>query len=106
MIKSFKDKAMAGAAKLMQSQQAQKLMTSPEFQKVMMKAFQTGMKVKSDLDSTKRNLAKKMNVATEDDLVTLKRKLDRLERRVTSLRDENADLKAKLSDAEGGEEGA
>ncbi|MEO1271231.1 MAG: hypothetical protein AAFX99_24330, partial [Myxococcota bacterium] len=66
----------------------------PEVQKAMMKAVQTGFKVKEDIDNTRKVLAKRLNIATGDDLANLKRKLDRLERRVSDLREENEHLRA------------
>lgn len=100
MFKSLKEKAMANAMKVMQTDQAQKVMNSPEVQKAMFRAFQTGMKVKTDVSDASRNIAKRMNFATNDDLQDLKRTIDRLERKVRDLKTENKDLKKKVeSDA-------
>ena len=99
MFKRFKNKALEGAVKLMQSEQAQKIITSPDVQKAMFKAFETGFKVKEDITNTRKVVAKRLNIATGDDLVDLKRKLDHLERRVSHLKDENTQLRHK-ADAE------
>jgi len=99
MFKQFKDKALQGAMKIMQSEQAQKVMSSPEVQKAMMKAVQTGFKVKEDIANTRKVLTKRLNIASGDDLANLKRKLDRLERKVSDLRDENENLRAQVDDA-------
>jgi polyhydroxyalkanoate synthesis regulator phasin len=98
MLKNLKEKALDGAMKVMQTDGAKKVMNSAEFQKMMMKAFQASFKVKQDLDEAKRTLAKRLNVATGDDLRDLKRTIDRLERRVKDLKRENEDLKTKVGD--------
>ncbi len=99
MFKNLKDKAIDGAMKAMGNDQVQKVMNSPEFQQFMFRAFQTGMKVKSDVEEARKVVVKRMNVATGDDLEDLKRTLDRLERKVRDLKDENETLKEKLDDA-------
>lgn len=98
MLKMLKEKALDGAMKVMQTDGAKKVMNSAEFQKMMTKAFQTTFKVKQDLDEAKRTLAKKLNVATDDDLQNLKRTIDRLQRRVKDLKDQNEELKTKVGD--------
>ncbi len=98
MWKNLKDKALSGAMKVIQTDQAQKMMNSPEVQKAMFRAFQTSMKVKSDVSDTGRTLAKRLNFATNDDLQDLKRNIDRLERKVRDLKTENKDLKTKVAD--------
>ncbi len=104
MFKKLKDAALEGAMKAMGNDQVQKMVNSPEMQKIMFRALQTGMKVKNDVTDARRVLAERMNVATGDDLEDLKRKLDRLERKVQNLRDENETLKEKLEDTETGAE--
>jgi polyhydroxyalkanoate synthesis regulator phasin len=96
MLKDLKDKALSGAMKIMQTEQAQKVMNSPDVQKAMFRAFQTSMKVKGDISDASRNMAKKLNFATNDDLQDLKRTIDRLERKVRDLKTENTDLKSKV----------
>ena len=93
MFKRFKDKALESAVKLMQSEQAQKLVSSAEVQKAVLKAVKTGFKVKEDISNTRRVVVERLNIATGDDLVDLKRKLDHLERRVNHLKKENEHLR-------------
>ncbi len=100
MLKSLKDKAMSGAMKVMQSDKARKMMSSAEFQKVMMKAFETGFRVKQDLDSAKKTVARSLNVATGDDLADMKRTIDRLERKVRDLKSENESLRDEMHGAQ------
>lgn len=104
MLKKFKDKALEGAMKAMGNDQVQKVMSSPDVQKFVMRAFQTGMRVRSDIDDARRMVVKRMNVATGDDLENLKRTLDRLERKVQNLKDENETLKEKLEESGSGEQ--
>jgi hypothetical protein len=99
MLKDLKDKALANAMKAMQAEPVQKVMNSPEFQKTMFRALQTGMKLKTDVDEARKNVAKHLNVATNDDLEDLKRNIDRLERKVRDLKTENKDLKTKVEAA-------
>ncbi|MCA9562945.1 MAG: hypothetical protein KC561_05625 [Myxococcales bacterium] len=84
-LKNLKSKAMEAGMKFMQSDKGQKIMSNPDVQKAMSKAFQTAFKVKQGVDGAKKNLAKRMSVATEDDLKNLKRTLDRLERKVKKM---------------------
>ena len=100
MFKKLKDKALENAMKAMGNDKVQQAMNSPEFQNFVMRAFQTGMKVKTDMDEVRQTLVKRMNVATGDDLEDLKRTLDLLERKVRDLKDENEDLKEKLEDSQ------
>ena len=95
---SFKDGLLKGAMKVMQSERAQKLMTNESVQSAIGKAFQTGFAVKEELDESKQKFAKKLNLATGDDLRTMKRELDRLQRQVTKLKKEKEDLSTELDD--------
>lgn len=96
MLKDLKDKALKMGMEAMDTDAARKLMGSPEFQKVVMKAFQTSFKVRQDLNNAKKVVARQLNVATGDDLKEMKRTIDRLERRVKNLKDENDKLKATM----------
>ena len=100
MFKKFKDKALENAMKAMGNDKVQEVMSSPEFQSFMLRAFQTSMKVKNDVGEARKTIAKRMNVVTGDDLEDLKRNLDRLDRKVRDLKDENETLKEKLEDAD------
>jgi len=94
MLKDLKDKALRLGMDAMDTDAAKKMMGSAEFQKVVMKAFQTSFKVRQDLNNAKKVVAKRLNVATGDDLKEMKRTIDRLERRVKNLKDDNDRLKA------------
>ena len=98
MINDMKKKALSLGMKAMDTDAAKKMMTSPEFQKVVMKALQTGVKVRQDLNNAKKVMARSLNVATGDDLKEMKRNIDRLERRVRNLKTENEKLKDSMGD--------
>lgn len=98
MFKKFKEKAFEGAMKAMGDERLQKVIGSPEVQKVMTRALATGLRMRSDFEEARRNIVNRMNVATGDDLEDLKLKLDRLERKVRDLRDENETLREHLED--------
>lgn len=101
MLKDLKNKALALGMKAMDTDAAKKVMSSDDFQSFAMKAMQTGFKVRQDLDSAKKMVAQRLNVATEDDLKSLKRQIDRLERNVRNLSNENEKLKAELETQKG-----
>lgn len=84
---SLKGKAMEAGMKFMQSDKGQKLMANPDVQKAMQWAFQTSFKVQGKVRDTKKTVAKRLSVATEDDLKDLKRTIDRLERKVKKMGD-------------------
>ncbi len=91
----WREKILKSAMKVMQNPGAQKVMSNEKFQNALGKAFQTGFAIKSEIDEQKNNLAKRLNLATSDDLRTMKRELDRLQRQVGKLKKENSDLKGK-----------
>lgn len=101
MFKDIKNKALALGMKAMDTEQAKKVMSSEDFQGFMMKALQTSFKVREDLNSAKKVVAQRLNVATEDDLKNLKRQIDRLERNVRNLSTENEKLKAEMENQKG-----
>lgn len=88
-FKNLKSRAMDEAMKFMQSEKGQKIMSNPDVQKAMAWAFQTSFKVKNNVTTVKKSLAKKLAVATEDDLKDLKRTIDRLERRVKKMNNDS-----------------
>lgn len=89
----WKDDMFKAAMKVMQNPTAQKVMSSDKVQKAVGKAFQAGFQVKTEIDERKAQFAKRLNLATSDDLRTMKRELDRLQRQVAKLKKENESLK-------------
>lgn len=84
-LSNLKGRAMQEAMKFMQSDKGQKIMANPDVQKAMQWAFQTSFRMQNRITDTKKSLAKKFAVASEDDLKDLKRSLDRLERKVKKI---------------------
>jgi hypothetical protein len=84
----WKDEMFKAAMKVMKNPTAQKVMGNEKVQKAVGKAFQAGFQVKNELDDRKAAFAKRLNLATSDDLRTMKRELDRLQRQVARLKKE------------------
>lgn len=89
----WKDEFFKAAMKVMQNPTAQKVMSSDKVQKAVTSAFKASFTLKSELDDKKSEVAKKLNLATSDDLRTMKRELDRLQRQVARLKKQNEDIK-------------
>ena len=81
-MKDVKGQLLTGAMKVMQSDTARKVMSSPHFQNAMAFAFKTTFKVKNDIDSARKNVASALNLVTKDELRDLQRNVERLERRL------------------------
>jgi len=91
----MKDDFLKMAMKAMQNPTVQKVMASEKVQKGFANAFKASYDVKNKLDQKKSDLAEQFNLATKDDLRTMKRELDRLQRQVSKLNREKKDAKAK-----------
>ena len=90
-MSKLKDDLLDGAMKALQSPTAQKLMNNKKVQKGMAKAFRASYELKHELDEKKEEFAKKFNLATQDDLRTMKRELDRMQRQVDYLKRQQRD---------------
>ncbi len=88
----WKDEVFKAAMKVMQDPRAQKVMSNDKVQKAVASAFKASFSIKSELDDKKADVARKLNLATSDDLRTMKRELDRLQRQVARLKKQNEDL--------------
>ena len=88
---NFKDEFMKAAMKAMQNEKVQKVMSNEKVQQGMAEAIKTGYEIRSQIDETKEELARKMNLATSDDLRSMKRELDRLQRQVSRLKERQRD---------------
>ena len=91
MSKNLKDELLNGAMKALQSPTAQKIMNNEKVQKGVAKAFKASYELKTGLDERKEDFARRFNLVTQDDLRTMKRELDRLNRQVDHLKRERAD---------------
>ena len=87
-MSSFKDEVMKQAMKALQNPKVQKIMSNEKVQKGMAEAIKASYEVKSQFDEKKKELAKKLNLATSDDLRSMKRELDRLQRQVSRLKEQ------------------
>lgn len=85
---SFKDEFMKAAMKALQNPKVQKIMSNEKVQKGMAEAIKASYEVRSQFDEKKKELAEKLNLATSDDLRTMKRELDRLQRQVSRLKEQ------------------
>jgi polyhydroxyalkanoate synthesis regulator phasin len=88
---SMKDDFLKMAMKAMENPTVQKLMANEKVQKGFANAFKASYEVKSKLDEKKAEFAEQFNLATKDDLRTMKRELDRLQRQVSRMRREQQD---------------
>jgi len=87
----LKQRFLKGAMKAMSNPQVQKIMSNERTQKALASAFKTSYAVKTRIDDTKRVVADQLNLATSDDLRSMKRELDRLQRQVERLKKEKAE---------------
>lgn len=89
----MKDALLQGVGKLMQSEQAMKLMQNEAVIKALTKAFTATTEARQAIDQQVASVVKSLKLATRDDLKTLRRNVERLERELTALRrtvEENA----------------
>lgn len=93
MSNNLKDELLNGAMKALQSETAQKIMNNEKVQKGVAKAFRASYELKTGIDERKEDFARRFNLATQDDLRTMKRELDRLHRQVDFLKREKAEKK-------------
>ncbi len=93
MSNNLKDELLNGAMKALQSETAQKIMNNEKVQKGVAKAFRASYDLKTGIDERKEDFARRFNLATQDDLRTMKRELDRLHRQVDFLKREKAEKK-------------
>jgi polyhydroxyalkanoate synthesis regulator phasin len=82
----MKDALLQGVGKLMQSEQAMKLMQNEAVIKALTKAFTATTEARLAIDQQVASVVKSLKLATRDDLKTLRRNVERLERELTALR--------------------
>ena len=85
-MSDFKDDLLNEAMKALESPTAQKIMNNEKVQKGVAKAFKASYEIKTELDQKKEEFARRFNLATRDDLRSMKRELDRLNRQVDHLK--------------------
>lgn len=84
----LKQELLKNAMKAMSNPTVQKIISSDKTQKAFASAFKATYAIKTQLDDTKSKLANNLNLATSDDLRSMKRELDRLQRQVERLKKE------------------
>lgn len=85
---NIKQNLLKGAMKAMSNPTVQKLISHEKTQKAFASAFKTTYTIKTQIDDTKTKMASTLNLATSDDLRSMKRELDRLQRQVERLKKE------------------
>lgn len=83
---NVKDDFMKLAMKALQNEHVQKLMANEKVQQGFANAFKASYEIKSQLDEKKQDFAESLNLATKDDLRSMKREMDRLQRQVSRLK--------------------
>lgn len=96
---NFKQQLLKGAMKAMSNPKVQKIISDERTQKAFAQAFKTSYTIKTRLDEKKAELAHRMNFATGDDLRSMKRELDRLQRQVERLKREQAEREKAAKEA-------
>ncbi len=96
----WKSKALKGAMKAMNNPTVMKIVSNEKTQKAFAQAFKTTYTLKTQIDEKKADVARRMNLATSDDLRSMKRELDRLQRQVARLKKEAKEKEEAEAEAE------
>ena len=100
----LKDDVMEAAMKAMQNKKVQEVMSNEKVQKGMAEAIKKSYELKNSVDEAREDLARRSNLATSDDLRSMKRELDRLERQVSRLKEQQRRAEEQESDQEDADE--
>lgn len=87
---SLKDKALQQAMRLMQNRQVQKAMQNPRVQQAVTDAFARGARLKKDVERLRQRMVDQLDLATEDDLRSMKSELEQLRGEMARLKREDA----------------
>jgi hypothetical protein len=87
----FKKKILKKAMKAMEDPRVQDVLNNEKVQKGMAEAFKASHKVRTEFEEKKAQLADFLNLATTDDLRSMKRELDRLQRQVSRMKQQERD---------------
>jgi hypothetical protein len=85
---NLKDKAMQTAMRLMQNKRVQQAMQNPKVQRAFSEAIDRGARIKRDIEQLKRQMATRLDLATEDDLQSMKMELQKLQREMNQVKRE------------------
>ena len=78
-LKKLRDTAIREGMKLLGNPRVMKLMADPRFMNLMMRAFQLRAQVQGALDAQKRRIARRFQLATRDEVETLRATLRSVE---------------------------
>jgi polyhydroxyalkanoate synthesis regulator phasin len=79
MMKHFKKMALTQAMKLMSNPKFTKFISDPRVMNAIAKGFEVQGQVRSQVEGTLKSLADNLNLATKDEVSTLRRKLGKVE---------------------------
>ncbi|MFB6265063.1 MAG: hypothetical protein ABEL76_15795 [Bradymonadaceae bacterium] len=99
---NIKDEFMKAAMKALENPKVQEIMSNEKVQKGMAEAVKKSYELKSSISEKKEELADSLNLATSDDLRSMKRELDRLQRQVERLKEQQR--RAERGGSEGDED--
>jgi hypothetical protein len=90
-LEEVRRRALDAAMKVATSEKGRALLTNPKFQQAIGSAFQVRQVVQERVAQAKSAFADRFDLATEDDLKSMKARLDELEKK---LREKRADVAA------------
>ena len=87
----WKEEAVRAAFRALRSPKVKRVITNEKVQRAVVGAFKAGVNIKHELEVRSEKVARQFNLATRDDLKTMKRELDRLQRQVAKLKKDAAE---------------
>jgi polyhydroxyalkanoate synthesis regulator phasin len=97
---ALKDAVLENLGKLMQSEQAMKVLQNEAVMKAVMKAFSVSNEARTLIDGQISQVIKSFNLVTRDEVKGLQRAVERLERELGDLQARVDEAAAKAADAE------
>jgi polyhydroxyalkanoate synthesis regulator phasin len=85
MLNQFKQMALNHAMKMMSNPKFTKLMSDPRVMNAIAKGFELQGQMRTQVEASLRNLAETLNLATREDVSTLRRKLSQIEASLDAL---------------------
>ena len=85
-MQQIKQMAMSQAMKLMSNPKVTKLMSDPRLMNALAKGFEIHGQVRSQVEGGLRALAETLNLATKDEVVSLRRKLNKVQDSIGDLK--------------------
>lgn len=94
----MKDKFMKAAMKALENPKVQEIMSNEKVQRGMAEAVKKSYELKSTLAEKREEFAERLNLATSDDLRSMKREIDRLQRQIERLQEQHRRAREEESD--------